>query len=241
MTETTEITPAAPAPEPAAGEDASSPGKRLTQSQWIEIEAHWEYATKSGADICREYGISASALTQHFKRRAAAGFTIKRGSKAHILKKEAETKVAGAAATTTAEKVSFAAKRPARIEATRETLYNASLANHVEFNKIQRDIGNKTVTPASQLRNIQALRHMELLIKQNIENRLKILDAEASIDEEEIPTLTIRDLTDDEIKNIRNSQGEDEEVDLALPEAPPDADEDVIEEGVPPAPKAEDA
>lgn len=221
MTEEAEKTPEVSPP---------ASGKRLTSEQWREIETHWEYGTKRTVEICQEYGISASAVTQHFESLKRAGTPIIKGSKKHLLAAKTAAAVTTTAATTAAVEVSeFAGKRKKRIEQTKETLYQASLANHIFFNEIQRAIKLGTTTLAQQEKNLKALRHAEAWIKANRENRYVLLDIEREIDELNLPILSFEDLTQEEISTIQNSDDDDGDDLDGLDDIDPD--DDIIAEG----------
>jgi hypothetical protein len=217
-------------PAPAEGTTTSEYAKRLTATQWAEIEAHWEYGTMKAVDICKNYGVSGSALSGHFKRHK-----ILRNSKAHLIKKAAAEKIVGAAAIEVPLAVEFENKRKARIAQTREHNYSLSQAVASRATKIAKEIIDGTRNEAACAADLKALRHFEMLIEKNTSNRLRILNADAEVDEAKMPTLTFRDLTEEEIQSKAEADDDDDDLGLTLPE---DGDEEIVEEGVPSLPSS---
>lgn len=221
------------APAVEAEEDIARPGmgggKRLTQSQWHEIETHWEYGTMKAVDIIKEYDVTGSALTRHFKH-----YGIVRNSKAHLLKKGAEVKIAGAvAAAEDPIAVSFEQKRKGRIAQTRETFINQSAAIGSDFNKIKKQTLDGTRTNADAANEFKSLRHQILAAERIMDARLRCLNADAEINEESMPTLIFRDLSEEEITAMANADDNDELGIEMLPEsAIEEIDDEIVEEGV---------
>lgn len=188
--------------------DKSRP--RLTEAQWAEIEAHYEYGTLTTGEILTKYGITHAAISKHIKRAAEKGRIIKKLSKRHLLAVKTAEKVTGVAATATAAEVStFETKRRKRIEESRETLFLHSRNNQASLMKIQKQIADGAITPAAATEDLKALRHAEALIKTMVENRWRILDIELDVDEKALPKLVLEDLSDQDIQEIQARGAED--------------------------------
>jgi hypothetical protein len=234
---------ATPAPaastEPAkAAEEAS--GSRLSKAEWAEIEAHWEYDTMSGVEIAKKYGVTGAALSRHFKKHGI----FKGSKKALTAAAAAATASVKAAATTAAVSAAtpaavaaetFESKKRDRTEQTKEQAYRASQANFVIFSRVQRDMlafgaapgavppGATAISPADAANMLKALRHAESFIETNIGNRYRLLDVDTSVDETKLPPLIFKDLSKEDIEEMRTNNGDDEDGDLAeLPGVDPD-------------------
>jgi hypothetical protein len=207
-------------------EQEKSQPKRLSPEQWREIETHWECGTMRTVEICRHYGITPSAVTQHFDALKKAGTPIIKNSKKGQIQKAA----AAAAVAQTAGAVSgFETKRKSRIETTKESLYASSVINHMEFHKIQQQIRAGTITPKEAVSDFKALRMAESFITLNRENRYSLLDVENDVAERDLPVLVFEDLTEAEIKAIQES--DDDFDDLDLPIEPASENDEVVETG----------
>lgn len=227
MTEEAEV----PSADASEEESAHGGGKRFSPAIWTEIDTHWEFGTMTGAEICRKYDISAKGLTAHFKR-----FAIVKGCKAHLLKKAAEEKIVGAAVA--AEEplaVLFEQKRPARVAETREIAYKMSAANLSRAILIAKAQADGSRTAADCAADLKSLRHMEMLIDKNLNNRLRVLNADQLVGDELMPVLTFQDLSKEETAAMASADI-DADLDLEIPGMPPsiaeEEDDVVIEEGV---------
>lgn len=212
---------------PTPTEPISSAGKRLTSAQWAEIETHWECGTMTAAQLMKEYTVSGTALHEHFKRHK-----IKHKSKVHVLKKEAEVKIMGAAAAAIDPRtVDWEAKKRGRISETREHIYSLSRANFGRAFLIAKAIQDGTRKEAECSNDMKMIRHMEAFIEKNLANRLGVLQADSEVDESQMPTLIFRDLTEEEIQRMAAKDTDEDDLDVDLSESSLEAIEDeVVEE-----------
>lgn len=233
MTENQTTPPEPTSAEIAAAAEEDKKGRGLSATAWAEIESHWAFDTMTTREICQKWGISPSAITQHFAKLRDEGRPIPRGSRKSELTEVAAAKIVENKAASTAGPVAaeaqkaetFESKRRRRIEQARNSLYNASIANHIQFNKIQKLLNDASITPAQAAADIKALRQMELLIRDNRQNLFSVLDVKSDIDEAALPQLTFRDLSDEEIAKMQEGEDEDD-LDLSLPEVKDDIVED---------------
>lgn len=221
-------------PEKSEGAAETAPAetkRRLTPEEWREIEVHWEYGTLSTKEICEKFGITPSAVTQHFAALKARGIIIVKNSKKAELAKKTAAAVTGAAAGSAAGKAisAFNEKRAERAEQTKEAIYRQSAFNAVIFGRLQKEIADGTRTMASCKAEFQALRLAEAYLKLSRENRYAVLEIEHMVDEDDLPVLAFEELTPDEIKQIQ--QGDDEDVDLSDLIDGKDSEDGVVEEG----------
>lgn len=216
-------------------------GKRLTPAQWAEIKELWELGTADVPEICERFGMKPETLR---KRVLRAG--LKKGSRAHEVAaatragvKAAASAAAGApvAATKTAEELS--AERRARIESIREEhlRYNGDLAK-LAMSCIAGAV-RAGRPPATEDGNLKAIERTVKTLAKIREERWELLDAHGIVNEDELPELSIKNLTDEHIRVLRAKQAsesgeliEDEDpTAISLPPAEPEDDDVVVESG----------
>lgn len=193
--------------EETAPEDESSvvetKSTKLTGAQWERICTLWELGETKLSQITAEYGVSKQAVIKHFKKNGIVGGSRKGEIKTAI--------VSGVAAATVAATVpTFVDKRKQRIEDTREQHYMAATYLSQLTNKILTEALKASRTPASVKEDLKALRYASALQEQSFRIRMDVLNANDEIDEQELPTLEISDLTDQDIADLRNKQDEDD-------------------------------
>jgi hypothetical protein len=229
--EVIETPAAAPAPAIAAPSVPAEPAKKkLTDAEWLEIESHYEYGTMTVSEIMAKWGITNQAISQHIKRALDRGRTIKKGSKRHLLAAKTAAAVTAGVATGVAAAVvaeSFESKRKARIERSKERLYNQSEAVQAMAMQIQKEIieSKGAIKPSDREADIKTLYRLEALIEKSAANRWKILDIDATVDESALPTLIFEDLSAAEIIEMQARSGgeDDDEDDMNL-----DLDDEVV-------------
>jgi hypothetical protein len=204
------------------GEDENGSGKRLTDAQWKEIRDKFELGQARGGKLAQEYGVSAMAISKHFRKHGVVF-----GSRAHELN---APKASAPVATQT-----FAEKRDKRIEDTKEQAYQGAQALHLAMMKIMKE----SMTPggssfSTHQNSVKTLRGLAAILKDTTEIRYKVLDADSHVDENDMPILPIEVLTDEEIEDMRNADLEDDGSEMEAPDMSSilesDGDE-VVEEG----------
>ena len=110
------------------GDDDSGSGKRLTDAQWKEIRDKFELGQARGGKLAQEYGVSAMAISKHFRKHGVVF-----GSRAHELN-------APKSSSAPAPTQTFAEKRDKRIEDTKEQAYQGAQALHLAMMKIMKDL-----------------------------------------------------------------------------------------------------
>lgn len=203
--------------ESSGDEKDQSDRKRLTPEQWRQIEEHWEYGTRT-KEICAEFGVTPQAVTQHMRGLPH----IKKASK----QRPGMTPALPAAPP--APISDFESKRRERIEQTKEHIYRSSSANWALFSRIQKELLEGKRNLESCEKAFKVLRQGETFLQLNRGNRYAVLDIENDINEQNLPTLVLEDLTKEEIRVIQESSEDDFDA-VDLPENP-DAS-DIIEEG----------
>jgi hypothetical protein len=189
-------------PADMSSEDADDlKHKRLSPAQWEEIKTLWELGEVRLSHIVKKYDISKTAIVRYFKRNGIVGGSRKGEIKSAI--------ISGAAkATIEATVNTFADKRKKRIEDTREAHYTAADFMTRVTNKLIQDAMRDKKSLASIKEDLQALRYAGQIQEQSFNIRMDALNARDEIDENDLPTLTIEDLTESDIQELRLKQDE---------------------------------
>lgn len=195
---------------------------RLTPAQWAEAVALWELGQVTLRDLSAKFGISEPSLSAGLKKRGAV-----KGSRAHEIGKAAADAAAKAAIT---EAEDQAEKRKRRIVETKERHYEYadSLAKLIMKEIVDTVRAGKPV--GVSLKSIQALRLAAAGLKDIRAERYAILDVDAEIDQDQLPELTIRELTQDEVEKMRSADDADI-LSLLPPEIIPEPETVVEDEG----------
>jgi transposase len=215
---------------PVSEETGKPKQKRLKPEEWREIEMLWEYGLMKTKAIADKFGVTPSAITNHFQELKKKGVIIAPGAKKNEAIKALKLAVAAPAAPPKPPS-EFESKRKDRIEAAKERRYIQAGLHNSQVSKIQKAIQDGTTTWVAEHAKIKAMQRMGKVIidaQTMIENALNIA---GDIDEASLTILEFRDLTSDEIQEIQ--QGSDEDLDgLEMPELD-EEDEDIVEEGSP--------
>jgi DNA-binding transcriptional ArsR family regulator len=212
----------------SGSEDDSDPKqKRLKPEEWREIEMLWEYDLAKTVDIARKFGITPSAVTNHFSELKKKGVIIARGAKKGEAIKALKIATAPAPPKPQSE---FEAKKKERIETAKEVRYRQAAFHNSHVSRAQKAIQDGTTTWVAIHAELKAIQRMGKIIIDAQTMFETALGISGDIDEASLTILEIQDLTSDEIMTIQ-SGGEDDGLDgLELPEL---EDEDIVEEGKP--------
>lgn len=172
-----------------------SEGKRLTPAEWKEACALYETGSARVTEIAERFGISTSAVSQHFKNNG-----VVRGSKAGKVGAAIEEAVVAKVAS---EASTFEALRQKRIEETRTQHYNyaSALASEIVRQVVEAKSSGRSVS--SNEANIRTLRTAASALATLRQERFAILDADNSLDSDSLPVLEIADLSDADIANLQ--------------------------------------
>ena len=194
---------------------------KLSDEQWAEARALCETGVMRGSEIARKFGVSASAVSQHF---TANGVTY--GSK----RASVTAAVTAAAAGKIAEAVApFAAKRVERIEETKSQHYQYAAWIAQENMRLMVDAKKAGSAISTVANDIKTLRYAMATLAMARQERYAVLEADKHTDVEELPSIEIVDLTDMQIKELRDSALMDD-LDIAedLPQIEDDDNEIVV-------------
>jgi hypothetical protein len=191
-------------------------GRTLTPAEWAEAVTLWELGTMKLRELAAKFRISEAGMSKGLTKRGAT-----KGSRAKEV------------AATVAKTVLKAAEDEALTAAEeRQRKINETKAQHYEWSKM---LGQQIMARLAaaqkdgrafetEIVNIKTLRIAVAGLGQIRQERYAILDADRQIDEDELPTLVIQDLSEAEIERLRSA---DEDIDGSL-ELPAGA-EDIIE------------
>ncbi|MDE4297097.1 hypothetical protein PXK56_18070 [Phaeobacter gallaeciensis] len=185
----------------------SNSGNRMTDADFAAARERYELGTATLIDLSDEYGISRQALSERFKRNG-----VVKGSRAHEVAAAAAKGAKSAAEAAGAAADRFQDKRAEWIEEAR--------IQGVQALKQARLIAQKTVVeemkkPGGSMEaidgDLKALGRYNKILLDNLEGTLRILRSDEHIDEEDLPILSVEDLTNEEILDHHKMTG-------ALPE-----------------------
>jgi DNA-binding Lrp family transcriptional regulator len=167
--------------------------KRMSDAEFATIRELYELGKAGIAELSDQFGFSRQTLSKRLKEAGAV-----KGSRAHEL-----AAVAKAAAVATTER--FAEKRAEMIEDTRMSGIPAlkqarMLAQKVVLDQVKRSSsGGGKIDLAAIDDDLRAIGRYNKILVDNINATLGILKADEHTDDADLPTLTIEDLTDDDI------------------------------------------
>jgi len=176
-------------------EGSGSSGKRLTDAEFAEAKELYELGKAGLTDLADQFGVTRQALSARLKNAGAV-----KGSRAHEVAaatKKAATSAPGAAAAGAIER--FSDKRGEWIEETRINGFRQlKLARQLAQKVIQDTIAaGRPVAAADD--DLKAVMRLNKILCDNIEHTLNLLEADKHVDENDLPTLNIEDLTNEDI------------------------------------------
>lgn len=176
-------------------EGSGSAGRRLTDAEFAEAKELYELGKAGLSDLADQFGITRQALSSRFKNAGAV-----KGSRAHELAHAAKSAAASATGASAARIVErFSDKRGEWIEETRINGFRQlKLARQLAQKVIQDAIaaGRSVATADDELK---AVMRLNKILCDNIEHTMNLLEADKHVDEDDLPTLNIEDLTDEDI------------------------------------------
>jgi prophage DNA circulation protein len=168
---------------------AAAGGKRMSEADFTEAKELYELGKAGLAELADQFGVSRQALSARLKTAGAV-----RGSRAHEIAaaaKKAVTGAAGASAAATAER--FADKRGEWIEETRITgVRSLKLARQLAQKIVQDALAGKHALSTVD-DDLKAVQRFNKILVDNLESAMNLLD------EDDLPTLNIEDLTNEDI------------------------------------------
>jgi hypothetical protein len=196
--------------------------RRLSESEWAEARALWEVGDSSLEELSAHFGVSKRALQFHFKKH-----DVKKGSKARELAASIEKEVFRAELTNKDLLVGRAKDIRERAYSNARVIENLIMA---QLEQAQKDPSQ--AYKASSAMKILSLAASTLERTHQLKKTALGLDKDPAI-AEELPVLTFRDLSKEDLEKIKADQaekwGDDDVIDPEHKSAS-DADEDPDEE-----------
>lgn len=169
--------------------------RRLTPKEWAKAETMYESGEFTLDQIADEFGVHTITVQRHMKSKG-----IEKGSRADAVKRRLNEKM-------DKEIDEDAEVLKQRIKETKEEHYrlNKAIDGRLTREIVLTDQEGRQI--ASTINNVRALKLIAETLKITRENRYVILgvDAEGSA-EDELPTLEVREMWEEEIEAIRNQQ-----------------------------------
>lgn len=175
---------------------------RLTPLQWVEAEVHWESGEFTAEELAQKFGVTRSAVVQHMQQKG-----VRKGSKVEEYKERVMSEIAKQSNTD-------AIVTAQRIRETKDQHYKMAegLAKLGWAEVVRAKTDN---APFSSLeRNLKALNGaMDLMAKARIERYAVLGLVDGEKEQKELSQLVIKELTADQIEELRNREHElDEEL-----------------------------
>lgn len=170
--------------------------RRLTPREWSGATAMYESGEYNLEEIAEKYGIHVVTVQRYMSKHK-----IEKGSKSNSIRQKVEERLAEDAE----EEVSLIVKRT---QETKEEHYRLSQAID---KRIARELivsGQEDRPISASINNLKALKIMAETLKITRESRYTILgvSAESGGDDDDLPSLEVREMLDSEIAEIRESQ-----------------------------------
>lgn len=181
--------------------DDSGARKRFSDADFAAARELYELGKAGIAELAEDFGVSRQTLSKRLKDAGSV-----RGSRAHEL-----TQAAGAAAKAVAER--FTEGRAQWIEETRiEGLKSLKqvrmIGQKILVEEVRRSSGTGGPTSLAGVDDdLRALGRMNKILIENLGAALNILKADEHVDDDDLPTLTVADLTDTDILNHHIATG----------------------------------
>lgn len=176
-------------------DDISGSRRRLTDAEFAAAKELYELGKAGIAELAQQYGCARQTLSRRFKDVGAI-----KGSRAHEL-----AAAQGAAVKATVER--FAEKRSEWIEDTRIEALRALKQARLIAQKIAIDALKKNDPLGTVDDDLRAAGRLNKIIADNFTKALEILRSDEHIDEDDLPVLTVEDLTDEDILQHHISTG----------------------------------
>ncbi|MCG5512848.1 hypothetical protein [Ectothiorhodospira shaposhnikovii] len=189
---------------PAPRKPGSS-SRRLGEADWIEAATLWESGNYTLEDLSNRFGISKEALSKGFK---------KRGSEKGAKSKEYAEKVKAAIGRAAEEEALIHAQR---VMETREKSYEWIMALTKMAMSEAVSAAKARVPIATKLDNLKAIEKAMNVVSTGSNELFRVLNIKPDdIGDDQLPELTISEMTADEIAAVqRAASGDDEDLDLS--------------------------
>lgn len=177
--------------------DGSGQGKRLTNEEFLAAKDLYELGKMGIADIAKDLGVSRQALSRRF---TLSG--IIKNSRVNELNAQANAAAIAAAKATTER---YAEKRTEWIEETRLEGVKGLKQVRMIGQKIIGDAVKASTAAGTRINlslvddDLRALSRFNKVLIDNFNTALSILKSDEHVDDEDLPILTIEDLTDEDI------------------------------------------
>lgn len=201
--------------------DAPGSGKRMSDADFAEARELYELGKAGLADLADTYGISRQALSKRFKDAGAV-----RGSRAHEAAAAVKAAVGTGPSSSAAAAIErFADRRSDWIEETRlQGIKQLKLVRQLAQKVVQDTLSaGKPIGAADD--DLKSVQRFNKILVDNLQNALDILRANEHVDEDDLPILTLEDLTNEEILQHHKNTGampEDATIEDMLAESAPE-------------------
>lgn len=180
-------------------EDASGVD-RMSEEDFQSAREEFEFGRSGVVDLADKYGVTRQAISRRFKRIGAI-----KGSRAHELVTPASSGASQPAPEPVVER--FSARRSDWIEETRVTGYNALKQAQMIARRTMLEALKAKKLPSAIDDDMRAIQRFNKILCDNVSATLSLLNADDNIDDDDLPILTIEDLTDEEVLQHHKNTG----------------------------------
>lgn len=173
--------------------------KRMTEAEYAAIREQFELGLKRMVDLADEYGFTRQAIRKRFDKDQ-----VKWGSRAHEIRKAVGTGLKAAVETTTEK---YAENRLAWIEEARIAARRDAKQGIAFAKKAMKDAIDRSSSFAAADDDLKAVQRYNRIIESNYRLQFDILRAGDEVDEDDLPTLRIDDLTAERVVEFHRDQG----------------------------------
>lgn len=196
----------------------SGTGKRLSDETWEEIRRIYEHDEASGGvtELAARFSVSKQAIHQHFRKHK-----VVRGSKKKKAIEEGTKKSIGAE--------EWARQRAERIAQVRTAQFQSNLVLQAEVMKIVAESRAAGTPIHLRSADVKTLDKAADVLTKTRNALMEVLDAANYVDDVDLPTLLVDDLSQAQIEEARKGADEDDLGAEDLEDLAGDEDEVVIE------------
>ncbi|MBA8881716.1 hypothetical protein [Phyllobacterium myrsinacearum] len=195
------------------GEDAEEAGKKfrkLTPAERAEIRELYELGKARMTELADKYGCSRQTLSRWFRDEK-----IKWGSRAEEVKEAAKAAItASTTATVTSIAERFQDHRADWIEETRVNSYKALRMAELLAKKTVQEAMKAAKPLATIDEEMKAIHRYQKVLLENADARLRILNADDVVAEDDLPSIQIDDLTAEDLVRFHRENGVDDEEEI---------------------------
>lgn len=191
--------------EEEAPADPAAPrttANRLSKETWAEVRRLYEEGDTGVVALSEKFKVSKQAIHVHFRNNK----TVRGSAKKAAAQAATAAGTAAAIAVKGSEAAEFAAMRAERIGQIKNSQFKANAFLQTELMRILIEAKQAKVPIGTRSADIKALKAASETLGNVRTGLFEVLDIENHVDEAELPTYRVEDLTDEHLAELRNEQ-----------------------------------